>query len=911
MPDAAERLIEVLGRASFGTGHVLTTRPFPEPFGPLPGPRTYATALKLETAFDAVRLVYGNDQPSPFTIAGACIATPATPGADGVPLDAQGAAMGWTPVTFGGGQTGLAMPAAATQGIPVFACSDWVTCPSTPPAEDDGLPWLMTRTFIPEGGRCILVDAATLDLFNTPDQGKGRTLNAFHRDGDWVSQPAAMTGATPYGFLAPVAIQYRSRAAGITVMCVGDSITRGRGTRSHYAPWGLRAIAALSHPDRPVTFVNAGRDGARTAIFHATARSFLDVAWPEVMVIAPYSPNDTYDVGAPPVPWQEGLGRALTLARDAAAHGCLPVLTTPLAWSGTNAASEAARRNVTSELRRLAALGVTVWDLDTAVTDQGNPARLPQEYGGDGIHPNDTGHSRMARVATEALGPILRMLAHAGPRSSGKTTPSEERYREEGGGRTGPAPPSGGNGNNAGTKVPASWESAVSSSAALITEIDIGFAEGGNSDAFLRGGWAQAERHGRWSNGQESRLTVEGIAAGDYQVSLNLGPFILPPLIVQQNLQIIVNGRLVWADYVRGNRNINFGLPADLFAGGSRLEFRFICPTARAPSTVSESRDVRVLGFTIWNLRLWRTGGEASQVVQPAPVELSPTRPRVAAITMVYNEPVYLPIWLKHYGAQVGIENCYVIDHGSDDGSTDGLKGCNVVRIPRSPYDPHKQSAFNSLFCSSMTNWYDRVIYSDVDEILLADPKIAPTLTEYCRRPLPDVVTAIGLNLIHRPDHEPPFDPERPVSTQRPYAFCASSMCKPLLIRNPITWSPGSHSSDAPIVFDHLYMFHLRWFDLPYGLRRLHKTRAMAWASLEAGAHQRFEDEKFTSAHMGFARLQARDGVEFDPTADPISGFTQKVLDSRAGRENQTYKIDLGIWPRDLWRLPERFIGTF
>ncbi len=719
-----------------------------------------------------------------------------------------------------------------------------------------------------------------------------------------------MPGAAPYGFLAPVAVQYRSRASGVSVMCVGDSITRGSETRSNFAPWGLRAAAAVSHPGRPVAFVNAGCVGKRTDVFCARARSLCEIAWPDIMVIAPYSLNDTTGPDEPPLPWQDGLARAMALATDAAMQGCMPVLTTPLPWSGAAGVRDADRRAVASAVRALAEHGVPVWDLEAAISDGQSPPRLLEDSCRDGIHPTDAGHIRLARTAIAGLAPLLHQLARSPERLTAAPRASMERLREDPEGGTVLSARTNAMQRRAGALVPAIREFGVSTTSAPFSEIEISFADGGNSEAFLRGGWAQPERHGRWSSGQESRLSVGGVAPGDYQVSINLGPFILPPLIIQQNLQIIVNGRLVWADYVRDNRNIVFGLPAQLVGDGSRLDFRFICPTARAPSSVSDSADVRVLGFTIWNLRLSRTGGDAP-IIQPQPVALAPTAPRVAAVTMVYNEAVYLPIWLKHYGAQVGIENCYVIDHGSDDGSTVGLKGCNVVRIPRSPYDPHKQSAFNSLFCSSMTHWYDRVIYSDVDEILLADPKVAPTLAEYCRRPLPDVVTAIGLNLIHRPDHEPEFDPSRPVSVQRPYAFIASSMCKPLLIHKPITWSPGSHSSDAPMVFDHLYMFHLRWFDLPYGLRRLRKTREMAWASLEAGAHQRFEDEKFISAHMGFARLQARDGLEFDPGVDPVKGFIDQVSASRIGRENDVYKLDLGIWPRDLWRLPERFIGTF
>jgi hypothetical protein len=59
---------------------------------------------------------------------------------------------------------------------------------------------------------------------------------------------------------------------------------------------------------------------------------------------------------------------------------------------------------------------------------------------------------------------------------------------------------------------------------------------------------------------------------------------------------------------------------------------------------------------------------------------------KLAAITMVYNEPDYMDIWCRHYARQVGAENCYVIDHVSDDGTTDGLGDVNVTRLARSPF---------------------------------------------------------------------------------------------------------------------------------------------------------------------------------------------------------------------------------
>ena len=135
-------------------------------------------------------------------------------------------------------------------------------------------------------------------------------------------------------------------------------------------------------------------------------------------------------------------------------------------------------------------------------------------------------------------------------------------------------------------------------------------------------------------------------------------------------------------------------------------------------------------------------------------------------------------------------------------------------------------------------------------------------------------------------------------------------MCKPLLIHRKVKWSPGSHSSDAKLKFDHLYMFHLRWFDQPLGLERLHKTRAMAWAQDDQGQHQRLADAELEAQMRGFGAHQRLD-IEFNPDVEPMSGFLRRVEASTIGREDHLYKIDLDIWHNQLWRMPQRFIGTF
>ena len=130
-------------------------------------------------------------------------------------------------------------------------------------------------------------------------------------------------------------------------------------------------------------------------------------------------------------------------------------------------------------------------------------------------------------------------------------------------------------------------------------------------------------------------------------------------------------------------------------------------------------------------------------------------------------------------------------------------------------------------------------------------------------------------------------------------------MCKPLLIREPVTWSPGSHSASAPVAFGDLYVFHLRWFDRAIGVRRLHRQRAMEWARLDAGAHARVADAQFVAQMEGFGALCPTE--DFDPASGILGAYLDRVVASTRGREQDLYKIDLDIWPRELLRLPERF----
>ncbi len=446
--------------------------------------------------------------------------------------------------------------------------------------------------------------------------------------------------------------------------------------------------------------------------------------------------------------------------------------------------------------------------------------------------------------------------------------------------------------------------------------IELKLTTGGNGIVHLGGGWSTPEPHGTWTIGADAFLSVPNLEPGvDYACWLPIGPFLHPPKITSQAIQISVNGVPVHAVTLAGNQILEFTLPASVATICRPAELVLHCSNPASPSDFAvesgDAPDGRVLGLSVWGVRLTPIERPARPIISVRDHTVLLLAPKVAAVTMVFNEPVYLPIWLAHNARQVGIENCYVIDHGSTDGGTANLGACNVIHIPRSPYDPAKQSEWNSNFCSSLLTWFDWVIYSDVDEILMADPNVAATLVEYCRRPLPEVVTAVGLNTLHLVDEEPTIDLSRPVSEQRPYVFACASMCKPLLIKRRVVWSPGSHSSDADLQFDNLYMFHLRWFDHAQGLSRLQKTRAMAWAQDDQGQHQRVQDRQLEEQMRGFGAYPRLNDIDFNPAFGPVRGFMQKIMASTIGRENDTYKVDLDIWHPELWRIPTRFVGTF
>ncbi|WP_112323855.1 glycosyltransferase family 2 protein [Oceanibium sediminis] len=278
---------------------------------------------------------------------------------------------------------------------------------------------------------------------------------------------------------------------------------------------------------------------------------------------------------------------------------------------------------------------------------------------------------------------------------------------------------------------------------------------------------------------------------------------------------------------------------------------------------------------------------------------------QVAVITNVYNEKRNLPIWLGHYGRQIGIRNCIVLDHGSDDGSTDDLGGAGSMMLPRRPYynERHRMALINQT-ANNLLNFYDAVIYTDCDEMLVADPYRYGSLLDYVRKLKRQVAHAIGFNLRHDPVTQPPLTMDRPILAQRPLAQFVSAMCKPLVIRRPVSRGGGFHSCEHAPVFDDLYLFRLRKADRNWAQERMETTREVKFEREGGGKHHRLSDEELQKSFDTVCKLKVSDGFDYE---EDLKSHLSRISLSNSGR----YTVKGPVQGRALVRIPERFWNVF
>jgi hypothetical protein len=296
---------------------------------------------------------------------------------------------------------------------------------------------------------------------------------------------------------------------------------------------------------------------------------------------------------------------------------------------------------------------------------------------------------------------------------------------------------------------------------------------------------------------------------------------------------------------------------------------------------------------------------------------MDPTKAPCGAITMVYKDYIFLERWVDYYGKQFGREHLYVLSHGADAEHDRIAAGANVIHLPRDPQmyrlDRRRWSML-SQFSTGMQRYYNWLIVSDVDEVVIVDPDVAPDLTTYLSRmegkATPRSICPLGIELVHNPDIETdPIVPGETILSKRRNFRANANYSKPCVTRTDTAFTIGGHANNhLPRVLDpHLYLLHLRFFDHDTCIERLGGRKDMR--QIMTGD----KDPKSVGHAWGkdletYMRLSALTPVRED--ADLVE-FRAKMVDDQQLLHNDTVAFWGGGRSKELYRLPERFASTF
>jgi hypothetical protein len=205
-----------------------------------------------------------------------------------------------------------------------------------------------------------------------------------------------------------------------------------------------------------------------------------------------------------------------------------------------------------------------------------------------------------------------------------------------------------------------------------------------------------------------------------------------------------------------------------------------------------------------------------------------------AVFTIVQNEPVFLPLWLDYYGRSFDRTDLYVLDHDSDDGSTEGIAArCNHIRVHRDrSFDHGWLTATVMAFQAFLLQSYARVLFVEADEFVAPDPAFYDGLGDYIDQCAAPLARCTGYEVVHYPDEEPPLKFDQPVLAQRHYWHASTLYSKPLLAAQPVAWSLGFHETTNvpnPAPDAKLFLIHLHRVDYDACVARHRKTASRTW----------------------------------------------------------------------------------
>jgi hypothetical protein len=140
---------------------------------------------------------------------------------------------------------------------------------------------------------------------------------------------------------------------------------------------------------------------------------------------------------------------------------------------------------------------------------------------------------------------------------------------------------------------------------AVLARTDITFGFEGNAIPHQGYGWSGAEAGYTWAVGERSLLTVPLPGdAEDYWLELDVAPFIRPPLLNRQRLDIFANGTFVHSFDPLPRAEVGCVIPGRLVAQQPEVQIVFGHPHAASPMLLSGQGDSRRLGVSFARVSL-------------------------------------------------------------------------------------------------------------------------------------------------------------------------------------------------------------------------------------------------------------------------------------------------------------------
>ena len=197
---------------------------------------------------------------------------------------------------------------------------------------------------------------------------------------------------------------------------------------------------------------------------------------------------------------------------------------------------------------------------------------------------------------------------------------------------------------------------------------------------------------------------------------------------------------------------------------------------------------------------------------------------KCAIFTMARNENIFLPIWLRYYSNFFAPEDIFILDHLTDNGSTDNLN-CNVVRLDYElAYDEHWRVETFQNKVQELLQEYQCVICTDTDELLFTEQMPLNELIDNFLSTDQQYLTCTGYEIMQNEKIEMPFDTNLGLMEQRSFWFRNGGMDKSLITKLPLAWSYGFHDICAPDAVKNysydLILLHLHRFDWRLMLQR-------------------------------------------------------------------------------------------